>query len=398
MSLLHPFRERADGRKVRYAVVGAGWIAQEDFMPGVEHTGNSVMTALVTGDAEKAKELAKMYDIENVTDYDGYDALVNSGKIDAIYLATPNSKHTDLVVKALNAGIHVLCEKPMAETPEDCQKMIDASAKSGAKLMIAYRLHFEEATIEALETVRSGTIGEPRIFSSVFCQQVSEENSRTDADTYAGPLPDMGPYPINAVRQLFQAMPTEVFAFRASKPEPRFEEIEEMVTAVLRFPGERLATFTVSYGANPMGQYRVIGTEGDLEVTPGYTWQKGLTHKLTVGEKESDKTYGRSDHFGGETQYFSDCVLDDKHPEPDGEEGLADILVIQAIEESMDTGRPVAVKPLIRKRWPTREQIVKLSPVKPGEMVNAAPPEGVGQPPLAGRDGQGWSLADKGVP
>ena len=65
MSLLHPFRERSDGRKVRYAVVGAGWIAQEDFMPGVEHTGNSVMTALVTGDTEKARELSKMYGIEH---------------------------------------------------------------------------------------------------------------------------------------------------------------------------------------------------------------------------------------------------------------------------------------------------------------------------------------------
>ena len=375
MSLLHPFRERADGRKVRYAVVGAGWIAQEDFMPGVEHTGNSVMTALVTGDAEKAEHLAKMYGIENVTDYDGYEGLVNSGKIDAVYIATPNSDHTDFVVKALEAGIHVLCEKPMAETPEDCQKMIDASEKTGAKLMIAYRLHFEEATIEGLETVRSGKIGEPRIFSSVFCQQVSEKNSRTVVGNWAGPLPDMGPYPINAVRQLFQAMPTEVFAFRASKPEPRFKEVEEMITAVLKFPGERLATFTVSYGANPMGQYRIVGTEGDLEVTPGYTWQKGLTHKLTVGEKESEQTYGRSDHFGGETRYFSDCVLDDKHPEPDGEEGLADVLVIKAIEESLATGKPVAVTPLVRKQWPTLEQVQKLSPVKPGEMVNAAPPE-----------------------
>ena len=280
------------------------------------------------------------------------------------------------MVKALDAGIHVLCEKPMAETPEDCQKMIDASEKSGAKLMIAYRLHFEEATIEALETVWSGTIGEPRIFNSVFCQQVSEENSRTADKNWAGPLPDMGPYPINAVRQLFQAMPTEVFAFRASKPEPRFQEVEEMITAVLKFPDARLATFTVSYGANPMGQYRVVGTEGDLEVTPGYTWQKGLTHQLTVGEKESEKTYGRSDHFGGETKYFSDCVLDDKHPEPDGEEGLADVLVIKAIEESLETGKAVAVKPLVRKQWPTRAQIMKLSPVKPGEMVNAAPPEG----------------------
>ena len=375
MSLLHPFRERSDGRKVRYAVVGAGWIAQEDFMPGVEHTGNSVMTAIVTGDAEKAKELSKRYGVEHTTDYAGYAALLKSGNIDAVYVATPNSDHTDLVVKALEAGIHVLCEKPMAETPEDCQKMIDASEKGGAKLMIAYRLHFEEATIEALETVRAGKLGTPRLFSSVFCQQVSAENSRAAAKNWAGPLPDMGPYPINAVRQLFQSMPTEVFAFRASLPEPRFKEIEEMITAILKFPGERLGTFTVSYGANPMGQYRVVGTEGDLEVTPGYTWQKPLTHQLTVGEKESSKTYSRSDHFGGETKYFSNCILDDTHPEPDGEEGLADVLVIKAIEESLATGKPVAVKPLLRKQWPTREQIQKLGPVKPGEMVNAAPPE-----------------------
>lgn len=376
MSLLHPFRERSDGRKVRYAVVGAGWIAQEDFMPGVEHTGNSVLTALVTGDAEKAAELARMYGIEHTTDYDGYDALLHSGNIDAIYLATPNSKHTDFAVKALEAGVHVLCEKPMAETEADCQKMIDASEKSGAKLMIAYRLHFEEATIEALETVREGTIGEPRIFNSVFAQQVSADNSRTTRDNWAGPLPDMGPYPINAARQLFQDEPTEVFAFRASKPEPRFSEVEEMITAILRFPGERLATFTVSYGGNPVGQYRVIGTEGDLEVTPGYTFQAGLTHKLIVGEKKSEKNFSHTDHFGGETKYFSDCILDDRHPEPDGEEGLADVRVIKAIEKSLDTGTPVTLPPFVRKQRPTRAQIVKLGAVKPGEMVNAAPPEG----------------------
>ena len=133
MSLLHPIKERPDGRKVRYAVVGAGWIAQEDFMPGVEHTGNSVMTALVTGDAEKAKEIAKKYDIEHVYDYDGFDKMLAAGVIDAIYLATPNSKHTPFVVKALEAGIHVLCEKPMAPTEGECLQMIAASEKSGCE-------------------------------------------------------------------------------------------------------------------------------------------------------------------------------------------------------------------------------------------------------------------------
>ncbi len=375
MSLLHPFRDRADGGKVRYAVVGAGWIAQEDFMPGVEHTGNSVMTALVSGDPEKGRELARKYDIEHVVGYDGYDELLRSGKIDAVYISLPNAQHRDPVVKALEAGIHVLCEKPMAPTEEDCQAMIAASEKSGAKLMIAYRLHFEEATIEAIETVRAGKIGEPRIFSSVFSQQISEENSRASKENWAGPLPDMGPYPINAVRQLFETEPTRVFAFTASKDEPRFAEVEEMISVVMHFPGQRLAHFTVSYGANPGGSYQIVGTEGSLQVEPGYTWQQGLTHTLTVGEKKSEKTYGRSDHFGGETKYFSDCVLDDQQPEPDGEEGLADVRVILAIQESLRTGQPQPVAPLTRKQRPTRGQIMKLSPVKPGKMVHAAPPE-----------------------
>ena len=376
MSLFHPFRERSDGRKVRYAVVGAGWIAQEDFMPGVEHTGNSVMTAIVTGDPEKARELSRMYGIEQTTDYDGFDALLRSGDIDAIYVATPNSDHTSFVVRALEAGIHVLCEKPMAPTVDECQSMIDASRRSGAKLMIAYRLHFEEATVEAIETVREGKIGQPRFFSSVFAQQVSRENSRTAARNWAGPLPDMGPYPLNAVRQLFEAEPTEVFAFTASLKEPRFEQIEEMISVNLIFPGERLAQFTISYGSNSMSHYRIVGTEGDLEVSPGFTWQAGLTHTLTVGEKKTTKSYGKSDHFGGETRYFSDCVLDDRPPEPDGEEGLADVRVIKAIEASLQTGKPVTLPPgPPRKLRPTRDQIMKLSAVAPGKLVEAVPPE-----------------------
>ena len=362
---------------MRYAVVGAGWISQEDFLPGVEHTGNSVLSAIVTGDADKARELAKMYNVETTTDYDGYDALLKSGKIDAIYLGTPNADHTSFVVRALEAGVHVLCEKPMAPTVEECEQMIAAGKKSGAKLMIAYRLHFEEATVEAIEAVRAGKIGEPRIFSSVFTQQVSSENSRTAAKNWAGPLPDMGPYPINAARQLFEAEPTEVFAVSASLKEPRFAEIEEMVSVTMKFPNERLAQFTVSYGANPMSQYRIVGTEGDLEVSPGYSIPEPLSHTLTVGEKKTTKSYGKVDQFGGETKYFSDCVLDDKEPESSGEEGLADVRVIKAIEESLKTGRPVAMPAApARTQRPSRAQGIKLSAVKQGEMVKAAPPEG----------------------
>ena len=370
-------RENPNGEKVRYAVVGAGWISQEEFMPGIEHTGNSVITALVTGDQTKAKALLKQYHIPKRYDYDEYEKVLKSGDIDAVYLAVPNSMHRDYAVAALNAGIHVLCEKPMARTEEECQDMIEAAERGRAKLMIAYRLHFDEATIEAMETVHSGAIGDPRFFSSVFAQQVTEENSRSKARFWANPLPDMGPYPINAARHLFRAEPLEVFAFSARKEERRFYEIDEMFTVCLRFPDERLASFTVSYGANPIDEYRIVGTQGDLQVKPGFGFTEPLRHKLTVGTRVSERVFAKTDQFGAETKYFSDCILNHRDPEPDGEEGLADIRILLAIEEALEGGIP---KPIIsrieRKVRPGRDQIIRLPPVKTKELVDAAAPGG----------------------
>ena len=374
MNLLHPVKERVDGRKVRYAVVGAGWIAQEDFMPGVAKTGNSVMTALVTGDARKGRELSEKYEIEHVCGYVGFDALLKSGKIDAIYLATPNTMHRDFTIRALAAGIHVLCEKPMAPTIDDCRAMIETGQKSGTKLMIAYRLHFEEATLEAIETVRSGKLGQPRIFSSIFTQQVESSNHRTEGDKWAGPLPDMGSYPTNGVRNLFGAEPIEAFGRTASaKSDGRFGEIPEMVSAWLRFPDERIAQFTISYGSEAVSEYRVSGTEGDLMMTPGFSWEEGQTMAVTVKGKKDEKTFDKVDHFAGETKYFSDCVLDNKEPEPDGEEGLCDVCVIKAIEKSIASGKVELVEQVGRSKRPTREQVQKLPASEPPELVDAKP-------------------------
>jgi predicted dehydrogenase len=374
MSLLNPVKEREDGRKLRYSVVGAGWIAQEDFMPGVEKTGNSVMTALVTGAAKKGRELSRKYEIEHICGYEGFDALLKSGKIDAVYLATPNTMHRDFTVRALEAGIHVLCEKPMAPTIEDCHAMIEAGKKSGAKLMIAYRLHFEEATLVAIETVRSGKLGKPRIFSCLFTQNIDASNHRIEANKWAGPLPDMGPYPINGVRNLFGVEPVEAFGRTASaNGDPRFGEVPEMVNAWLRFPDERVAQFTVSYGSEAVSEYRVSGTEGDLMMIPGFTWEKGQTLVVTVKGKKDKETYDKVDQFAGETKYFSDCVLDNKDPEPDGEEGLCDVCVIKAIEKSIATGKVEPVEQVPRTKRPGRRQVQKLPASEPPELIAAKP-------------------------
>jgi predicted dehydrogenase len=365
---------RKDGI-VRYAAVGAGWITQQEFLPGVAHTGNSVIAALVTGDAAKSKALGARYGIARLCGYGDYDKLIRGGEVDAIYLALPNTMHRDFAIRALNAGVHVLCEKPMAPSEDDCRAMVDAAEHSGAKLMIAYRLHFDEATLAAIEIARSGRIGEPRFFASSLSQIVTERNHRTKRHFWAGPLPDMGPYPINMARKVFAAEPEEVVALDASARERRFAEVPEMAAVAMRFPGERLATFTVSFGAAAVDEYRIIGAEGDLRVSPGFGLKVAYRHYLTVDGKTEEREFPLRDQFGGETQYFSDCILRDRKPEPDGIEGLADVRVLAAIDMAQRTGTVQEIGPPVKRPQPTQDQVVRLAPVAAPELVGAAPPD-----------------------
>jgi glucose-fructose oxidoreductase len=126
-------------------VVGLGWIAQESVLPGFRNAArNSELAALVTGNAGKARILSEEYDVATTISYDKYDELLRSGSIDAVYVALPNNLHADFTIRAARAGVHVLCEKPMASTVEQCQSMTSACEEHGVRLMIAYRLHFEE--------------------------------------------------------------------------------------------------------------------------------------------------------------------------------------------------------------------------------------------------------------
>ena len=168
-------RPRAASRtkdRVRYAVVGAGWIAQKAVLPAFADAPNSELAALLTSDQRKAEELRRRYNIEHTASYEDYETLLSCHHIDAVYIALPNTQHREYTVRAARAGAHVLCEKPMAETELECMEMIEVVQRSQVKLMVAYRLHFDEGNLRVMEAVKSGTIGEPRFFSSVFSQNV----------------------------------------------------------------------------------------------------------------------------------------------------------------------------------------------------------------------------------
>lgn len=363
---------KVEGRKVRYAVVGGGWISQAAFMPGVAHTGNSEITALVTGDSDKAQALGQAYGIQRAYHYDAWRAAIESGGFDAVYLALPNHMHREFAVPALEAGLHVLLEKPMATSEDDCRAIQGAALKSGAKLMIAYRLHFEPATLEAVRLVRGQHLGHARLFTATFTQHVSKHNHRANNGFWAGPVADMGPYPINAARMLFGAEPTEVMAWGAAH---LGFEFHDTVSVLLRFPGERMAQFTVAYGLNPINEYRVVGTDADLLVNPGFMFPGPLKHQLRRGESKTRSDFPAVDQFGGETQYFSDCVLHDRNPEPDGEEGLLDVRIIAAIGRALETGQPQTLPPHERAKQVLVEQKRDLPTVTTPPLVKAYEPE-----------------------
>jgi len=357
---------------IRYAVVGLGHIAQVAVLPAFAHAReNSRLVALVSGDEEKRRELGRRYRIATCLDYDGYDDLLHGGEIDAVYLALPNHLHRDYAVRAAEAGVHVLCEKPMAIDEDECTAMIRAAEESQVRLMIAYRLHFEPATLRTLAQVRGGEIGDVRLFDSVFTMQVRDENIRLEAEMGGGPLYDIGIYCINAARSVFGCEPIEVVGASLAGSDPRFAEVEEAFAAILRFPGERVASFVCSFGASDVSSYRIVGTKGDIVVEPGFEYAEGLRTRTTVGGKARVRRFRKRDQFAPELVHFSRCILEGSEPEPSGMEGLIDVHVIRSLQESARSGEPVRIAPL-EKRWrPGPELEMRKPPVRKPDLVRA---------------------------
>lgn len=360
--------------KVRYAVIALGYISQIAALPAFAHARrNSVLAALVSDDDEKLRTLGHRYRVPHLYHYERADELFNSGDVDAVYIALPNSMHAEYAIRAARAGLHVLCEKPMAVTSDECEQMIGAARDANVKLMIAYRLHFERANLEAQQIIRAGKLGEARFFDSQFSMQVKEGNIRLMRDLGGGPLYDLGVYCINAARASFAAEPTDVFA-AALRGDARFKEVPETVSAVLRFPDDRIATFTCSFGAADRSTYEIVGAKGSLRLDPAYEYAEGLAYEVTIGALAQRKKFLKGDQFAPEFLYFSDCILNDREPEPSGNEGLADVCVVEALCKSIDAGRFIATGLAQRGPRPVLGQIIRRPAVRKPQLVHASAP------------------------
>ncbi|RYD65281.1 MAG: Gfo/Idh/MocA family oxidoreductase [Verrucomicrobiaceae bacterium] len=341
------------GKKAGWAIVGLGQLALEEIMPAFAGCKHSEPVALVSGHRDKALKVAKTHGIaeDAIYDYESFDRIEDDKRIDVVYIVLPNSMHADFTIRALKAGKHGLCEKPMSVTVQEAIDMEKAAKAAGKKLGIAYRLHYEPMNRQVMDWCRSKRFGNIKAFTSSNCQNVEAPNIRLSAKLGGGPVGDVGVYSINAARYVLNEEPVEVTAY-ASRPDddPRFREVPESVTFVMRYPSGAVASCLCSFGTAESRRYRVHCEKGFIEMDPAFSY-RGL--RLHTAEKEAGQEKAPMkltevmieavNHFTKEMDGFSSAVLDNDEVITPAELGIADMKIIAAIQKSIDDGGPAKV-------------------------------------------------------
>jgi len=333
------------GKKLGWAIVGLGSLSINEILPGFAKCEKSKVVALVSGHPDKANKLALRYGVsqECIYNYQNYDSIKDNPEVDIIYIVLPNGLHAEYAVRGLQAGKHVLTEKPMANTPAQCQQMIDAARKADRMLMVAYRCRYEPYNREAIRIARSGELGSIKgILADAGFNIGDPTQWRLNKELAGGgSLMDIGIYALQAARYLSGEEPIEVNATMFTTPnDPRFKEVEETINFQLRFPSGVLANCSSSYGYAGQNHYRVVGTTGWLEMDPA-TVYRGLRMKVHHGNITEERELPARDHFALEMDHMSTCVLEKREPLTPGEEGLRDLRIMMAIYEAARTGRTV---------------------------------------------------------
>jgi len=335
------------GRKMGWAIVGLGNLAINQILPAFAKCEKSKVVALVSGHPDKAAKLAARYGVspKAIYNYQNYDTLKDNPEVDVIYVVLPNSMHAEYTIRGVQAGKHVLSEKPMANTPGDCQAMIDAAKKAGRKLMVAYRCRYEPFNKEMIRMAREQELGPVKVIVADHGFNIGDPTQWRLKKEFAGggSLMDIGIYSLQAARYITGEEPVEIGAVTYTTPgDVRFKEVEETINFQLRFPSGVLASCTSSYGYAGQNRYRVIATKGWFELEPATSYT-GLRMKIRRNNATEDRDMPQRDHFALEMDHMSDCVMENKDPLTPGEEGLRDLELMMAIYEAARTGKRVKV-------------------------------------------------------
>jgi predicted dehydrogenase len=328
-------------RKAGWAVVGLGTLALNEVLPAFSQCARSRLVALVSGHPDKAKQTAEHYGLDqrSLYTYDNFDTIGDSREVDIVYICLPDSLHAEYTIRAARAGKHVLCEKPMARSVEECRKMIDAARAAQRKLMIAYRLRYEPFNQACIEMCTKRAYGQIKTIEATNLQNVEAPNIRLSRKTGTGPIGDVGVYCINACRYLTSEDPIEVTAFaHQPKDDPRFADFPESYVFTLRFGSGILANCACSFGGHQSRRYRVNCADGWIDLDPAFSYSGQQLH-VAHRNRRSEIKLPHVNHFVSEMDHFSRCVLNSESPWTPGEEGLADLKVIEAINRAVESGK-----------------------------------------------------------
>ena len=329
--------------RLNMAVIGCGDIVGTHLLALSRETARASIVACCDTDSARAEMAVRESGSTGARVVLDYRELLDDPDVHAVDLCLPHYLHAPVAIAFARAGKHVLCEKPMATSVAECAAMNRAAAEAKRQLMIAYRLRYEPFNMTAIDLCRRGEIGKLRTISATNTQDVEAPNIRLSKALGGGPVGDVGIYCLNAARYLTGEEPAEVTAV-AQQPtdDPRFREVPESVAFAVKFPSGAIANCDCGFGSAESRRFRVQGTTGLIDMANAFAYRG---QRLMLGKQgyTSEMKIDAADHFAAEMDHFSACIAAGKPNRTPGEEGLADMRAIAAIEESYRTGRRVVL-------------------------------------------------------
>ena len=340
--------------KVKWGILGAARV-NERLLPAIIEAPNAELVAIASRRAGAAKATLDKYAPchQNVTCYDDMDALIHDKNVDAIYCPMANNEHAEWALKAINAGKHVLMEKPMALTVADIEAIEAAAIKNNVKVMegFMYRFHPQHARVK--EIVESGLIGDVlscKASYSFLMRPARMYRIASGVKEGGGAMWDIGPYAIHSLRWAFGLNgglePKSVIAYA------KLNEVgADIVTSgVLDFGDDaegraRFGHFDISFERSRKSEYEIIGTKGWVKCHAAWVFQNDvpvISWALEDG-KYAEERFAPSNHFTLEIQHFSDCVLNNTTPHLSFADAKANCKVIEAVLQSVSSGARVSL-------------------------------------------------------
>lgn len=337
----------ADSKRVGYAVVGLGSISEIAVLPAFGNSRKSRLVALVSRDQKRANQLGTKFGVTDSYSYENYDLCLSRPDVEAVFIASMNGQHAEQTVRAAAAGKHVLCEKPMATSVEDCRSMIEACKTNQVRLMIAYRKYFEPGSVALKNLACSGRLGRLKHMYSTYTEIVdpgkalSWQLNRKLAG--GGSLMDLGIYCVNTMRWVAGSAPTEAMAYSWTEDQKRFNEVEDNIAFRLTHRDGLVCHGSSSFSAAAASFIQVHGEKGWAALNPAFAFEEERRLFGKIQGQWFEQIFPVIDEFALELDGFADCIRNRRDPEPDGMEGMLDIATIQAIYRSARENRIVPI-------------------------------------------------------